>query len=392
MAWAWSLTARTPWMMASGSASECASARSRLSTTGSHSEATAAWVSATAWLTWAAHRLRRLSRSASARSRRSSAPATRDRRSASSAPVPSLAAPAGAWSPAARAGASSPAGRARGAPGAPSSPAGSGCPVPGGRSSRAPPAAVSLMGGELRVDHIVAVGAGLRRTLVLRRRRRRTGCGHQALVHLLQFERKSPEPFDRSVRAESLPGVGRQGFRTGLLMHGQRVTALGEQVLHGVCGRVEFVAGIGQLAQQPVLFAMPVAISDHPLDLGLIQVGGLGDRDPLLGPGVLVPRGDVEYPVGVDVEGDLDLRYPARRRPDVLQPEPAENAVVSGPLPLALQDDDVHRGLVVFGCAEHFGAAGGECGGSPRFPWSQPPPRPRNHPEGGGGPAGGGPE
>src|SRR5260221_1629115 len=363
MAWAWSLTARTPSMMASGSASECASARSRLSTTGSHSEATAAWVSATARLTWAAHRLRRLSRSASARSRRSSAPASRDRRPASSASAASPAGPAWAASPAGPAWAASSACRA---PGVPVSPADSGCPLPGARLSGASPAPVSLMGSEFRVDHVVAVAAGPGRHLVLRRRLRGSGRGQQALVDLLQFERKSPEPFDRSVLAESLPGIGGQVFRARLLVHGQGVTALGEQVLHGIRGRVELVAGIGQLAQPPVFVAMPPGISDHPLDLGLIQVGGLGDRDPLLGAGVLVPRGDVEYPVGVDVEGDLDLRYPPRRRPDVLQPEAAENAVVSGPLPLALQDDDVHGGLVVFGGAEQPGAAGRGPGGSPQ--------------------------
>src|SRR5258708_39700682 len=121
---------------------------------------------------------------------------------------------------------------------------------------------------------------------------------------------------------------------------------------------------------------MPLGITDHPLDLGLIQVGGLGDRDSLLGPGVLVPGRYIEYPVGVDVEGDLDLRYPARRRPDVLQPEPAENAVVSGPLPLALQDDDVHGGLVVFGGSEHLGAAGPKRGGPPHYPAPHPPPPP----------------
>src|SRR5258706_248644 len=129
---------------------------------------------------------------------------------------------------------------------------------------------------------------------------------------------------------------------------------------------------------------MPLGIGDHPLDLGLIQGGGLGDRDPLLGPGVLVPGRYVEYPVGVDVEGDLNLRYPPRRRPDVLEPEPAENAVVSGPLPLALQDDDVHGGLVVFGGGEHLGAAGRGRGGSRDHPGYHPAQRLRTQRQRGG--------
>ena len=62
--------------------------------------------------------------------------------------------------------------------------------------------------------------------------------------------------------------------------------------------------------------------------------------------------------VGVDVEGDLDLRHAARRRPDVLQPESAEHAIVGGQLPLALQHHDVHRRLVVLRGGEHLAAAG----------------------------------
>ena len=70
-------TARTPSMMVAGSAVACASARSRLSITGSHCLATAALASASARLTCAAHLLRTLSRSARARRRRSSSSAIR---------------------------------------------------------------------------------------------------------------------------------------------------------------------------------------------------------------------------------------------------------------------------------------------------------------------------
>src|SRR5215470_7468989 len=187
-------------MIASGSASECASARSRLSATGSHSEATAAWVSATARLAWAAHRLRKLSRSARARSRWSSASATLDRRSASSAPTLARSLDAS-----------------------------------GARSSRASPAPGSLIGSEFRVDHVIGPAPRLGCLLILWRRLRGPGRAQQALVDLLQFQRQAPQSVDRSVLAESLPGVGRQGLRAGLLVHGERLSALVEQVLDGIC-------------------------------------------------------------------------------------------------------------------------------------------------------------
>ena len=75
-------------------------------------------------------------------------------------------------------------------------------------------------------------------------------------------------------------------------------------------------------------------------------------------PVCLVARRDVEDPVGVDVERDLDLRHAARRRLDALQPEARELAVVGGQLALALQHDDVDRGLVVLGGGERLRAPG----------------------------------
>ena len=65
---------------------------------------------------------------------------------------------------------------------------------------------------------------------------------------------------------QGLPGVRHQGLGPRLVVHGHRVAALGEQVLHGVGRRVKLVAGIGQLAQPLVLVAVPLGVRDHPLD------------------------------------------------------------------------------------------------------------------------------
>src|SRR6266566_539361 len=325
---AWARTALIPSMMEAGSAVECARARSRLSTTGSHSLATAALVSASARLTWTAHLLRTLSRSARARRRRSSSSATRASSSATRA--------------------SSSATRAAGSAIAVPSPAS--CAAAGPGSGLAPllPAVwftgCSLTGRELGVDHVIPAITGRELRLDLR-----GGTGRWRAkdhVDLLQLAGEDPQPVQRRIFLERLAGVGHQVLGPGLLVHGQRVAALGQYAFHLVGRGVELVAGIGHLAQPPVLVTVPVGVGDHPLHLGLVQVGALADRDPLFGPGVLVPGRYVQDPVRVDVEGDFDLRHPARGGPDVLQPEPAQDPVVRGAFPLPLQDHHIDRSLV----------------------------------------------
>src|SRR5690348_12025299 len=271
---AWARTASIPSMMAAGSAAECASARSRLSTTGSHCLATAALVSASARRTWTAHLLRSLSRSARARRRWSSSSAI-------------LVASAVIASP-------SPAAPSRSA--ASTCPAPSGRPVPSGCAVPLPSCSftgASLAGRELGIDHVVvpAVSAAARGRAGLPPWRGRTR-REQLLVDLPQLGGQAPDAVQRRVFLERLPGVGGQVLRPRLLVHRHRVAAFGQQVLDLVGRGVELVAGVGQLAQPPVLVPVLLGVSDHPLDLGLVQVGGLGDGNPLLGPGVLVPGRD----------------------------------------------------------------------------------------------------
>ncbi len=149
------------------------------------------------------------------------------------------------------------------------------------------------MGGELRVDHLIVVAArrrpGLRSASFVPRRRHRAA-SDQALIHLLQLSAEVPEPVDWRLLLERLPGLRDQRFRPRLLVHWQGVAALVECALHRVGGRVEFVAHVGDLAKPPILVPVPLSVGDHPLDLGLVQVGAFADGDPLLGSGVLVPR------------------------------------------------------------------------------------------------------
>ena len=111
-----------------------------------------------------------------------------------------------------------------------------------------------------------------------------------------------------------------------------------------------------------VLLGVGLGVLHHLVDGVLVQARLARDRHRLLlvrGP---VLRRDVHDAVGVDVEGDLDLRHAAGRGRQVDELELAERLVELRHLALALQHVDLHRGLHVLGGREHLGAAGGDGG------------------------------
>src|SRR5206468_2407018 len=81
-------------------------------------------------------------------------------------------------------------------------------------------------------------------------------------------------------------------------------------------------------------------VAHHPLDVILRQRRAAGDGHRLLLAGAQVLGVDVDDAIGVDVEGDLDLRYPARRRRQAGQLEGTQLLVVRRDLPLALEHLD----------------------------------------------------
>ena len=62
--------------------------------------------------------------------------------------------------------------------------------------------------------------------------------------------------------------------------------------------------------------------------------------------------------VGIDVEGDFDLRNAARGRWDIRQIELADGLVVTGQLPFTLEDVNFHAGLIVRSGRKYFRLAG----------------------------------
>ena len=88
--------------------------------------------------------------------------------------------------------------------------------------------------------------------------------------------------------------------------------------LQHLLGRVDrlvgLVARLDLLLALLVLVGVRLGLAHHPIDLVLREAARRGDRDLLLLAGRLVLRRHVDDAVGVDVEGDLDLRHAARRR------------------------------------------------------------------------------
>ena len=116
---------------------------------------------------------------------------------------------------------------------------------------------------------------------------------------------------------------------------------------------------------RPALFVLSgvrLGVLDHLLDLAVAQAARRLDTDLLLLARGVVLGLHVQDPVGVDVEGDLDLGHTTLCRRDARELELADGLVVERHLPLALEHVDFDRGLVVFGRRENFGFFGRDRG------------------------------
>ena len=107
---------------------------------------------------------------------------------------------------------------------------------------------------------------------------------------------------------------------------------------------------------------MSLGVLDHTIDFVVGQSGGAGNGDLLLLAGALVLSGDLDDAVGVDVEGDLDLRHAAAGSRDTGQLELTERLVVAGKLALALEHVDLDAGLVVGSGGVDLGLGGRDRG------------------------------
>jgi hypothetical protein len=108
------------------------------------------------------------------------------------------------------------------------------------------------------------------------------------------------------------------------------------------------VLGLDRRLALLVFLGVSLRVLDHLLDVSLGQTARRLDADLLLLAGALVLGVDIDDAVGVDVEGDFDLRNAARRRRNADEIELAEQLVVGGHFAFALEHADGHRALIVF--------------------------------------------
>ena len=105
---------------------------------------------------------------------------------------------------------------------------------------------------------------------------------------------------------------------------------------------------------------MLLGFADHALNVRLGEAPRGLNADLLLLAGSLVLGRNVHNAIGVDVEGDVDLRHSTRRRRNADQIELTQQLIIGSQLAFALEDADRDRRLVVFGGREDLAALGGD--------------------------------
>ncbi|EHH04711.1 putative NAD-specific glutamate dehydrogenase [Agrobacterium tumefaciens CCNWGS0286] len=133
---------------------------------------------------------------------------------------------------------------------------------------------------------------------------------------------------------------------------GNLVTIFLHRLFGGVNEAFGLVFGFHTGATLLVGFGIGFGVLDHLFDVGVGKTAGGLDADLLFLAGALVFRRNLHDAVGVDIEGDFDLRNAARRRWQADEVELAEQLVVLGHFTLALRNADGHGRLVVFGGRE----------------------------------------
>ena len=120
--------------------------------------------------------------------------------------------------------------------------------------------------------------------------------------------------------------------------------------------------GIDLVLARLVLGGELLGLLDGLVNVFLGQVGRSGDGNVLLLARAQILGGDIYDTVGVDVKGNLDLRYAAGCRSDAVELEAAEGLVISSHFPFALQYMHLNRGLAVGSGGEDLALLGGDGG------------------------------
>ena len=142
----------------------------------------------------------------------------------------------------------------------------------------------------------------------------------------------------------------------------EAVLELLERLLGVVDNRVGTVGGLNGRLAALVGLGVLLGIADHVLNLRVAQTGAGGNGDGLVLASRLVRGVDVDDGIGVNVEGDLDLRNTTVCRGDADKLEVAEELVVADKLTLTLVDLDLNGRLEVSSGGEDLRLLGGDGG------------------------------
>src|SRR5208337_406155 len=153
----------------------------------------------------------------------------------------------------------------------------------------------------------------------------------QALLHPLPRRLK----LCGVVAFEVLLGVGEHALELSFLVAPDLLRVVAERLLRLVDQRVEGVFLFDPLPPSVVFARVGFGVLDHALDLILLETTRPLDANRLFLPCGAVFGRYREDPIRVDVEGDFDLREPARGGRDAVEDEAPELAVVARHLALA---------------------------------------------------------
>ena len=147
-----------------------------------------------------------------------------------------------------------------------------------------------------------------------------------------------------------------------LLLCRGHISRILEHLLAGIDQRVGGILDLDLLLSLQIVSGKALCILDLGIDLLLGELVRSGDGHILLLLGGQILGRDMDDAIGIDIEGDLDLRNSPRCRWNSHQCEPAQGYIVLGHGPLTLQDIDLHTGLVVCGSGEYLAISGGNGG------------------------------
>ncbi|AMO50630.1 glutamate dehydrogenase [Enterobacter sp. FY-07] len=125
---------------------------------------------------------------------------------------------------------------------------------------------------------------------------------------------------------------------------------------------VTLVTGLHQFLELTIGLSVRFCLTHHFRDLFFIQTRRGFDGDFLFAVGVLIFCRDMQNTIGIDIEGDFNLRHTARSRVDAIEVELTQRFVIRRTFTLTLQHMDGYRRLVVFRSREHLAVLGRDGG------------------------------